>query len=180
MSREKKLLKTLFTISQISSDYKLPFRQRLNRLLLEVLDCMEATRGSVMLMKGRKSLEVVASTNPDIIGVTQALDSTSPSGWVVKEKKPLYVDGTTKGPAILTRKGKYQKSAFLVVPILRGTKVIGVLSITNKVGKDVFEKEEQEILFQIMGQVIGTLEMERLTTSLKSNRKKHWQKRTNN
>jgi two-component system sensor histidine kinase KdpD len=147
------------------------FHQKVHQLLMEVLDCMEATRGSIMLLKGKKTLEIVASTNPDLVGTKQTLDETSPSGWVVKEKRPLYVDKNTGGAALRSKMGTYQKSAFLIVPILRSGKVIGVLSVTDKLGNDIFEKEEQEILIQITTQVISALEMERLASSLNSSKK---------
>jgi hypothetical protein len=45
---------------------------------------MHVNKGSIMLFKDRKTLEVVASTNPDIIGVRQTLDVESPSSLKMK------------------------------------------------------------------------------------------------
>ena len=53
MTRDKKFLEALVAISNISNDRKLEFGQKLERILLEVAGCMQATRGSIMLVKGR-------------------------------------------------------------------------------------------------------------------------------
>jgi two-component system sensor histidine kinase KdpD len=171
MTSEKKVLPILMAITHISNDHRMAFEEKMQQLLMQVLACMEASRGSIMLMKGSHQLEIVASTNPDIIGTKQPIDGSSPSGWVVRNKVPLYVDKKTGQRFQLDRSRHYKKSAFLIVPIMRGTNIIGVISVTDKVGKDAFQEEEQKILLQITGQVIGTLEMERLAASLKKSKK---------
>ena len=49
-------------------------QQKLERILFEIVTCMRAKRGSIMLAKGRKKLKVVASTNPELVGLEQGLD----------------------------------------------------------------------------------------------------------
>jgi len=171
MTKDQRYLHTLFAISEISNDRKLEFGQKLERVLLEVAGCMQASRASFMLVKGRKALEVVASTSPELIGVKQQLDTESPSSWVVKNKAPLYVDKTTGSEILQNKSDRYEKTAFIVVPIISNNRVIGVLNVTEKVGSDIFEQNERKMLLSIAGQVIGALENQRLTESLRKNKR---------
>jgi K+-sensing histidine kinase KdpD len=171
MTREKRIVEILLAINNISKDDKLPFEEKLHRILLEIADCLKAKRGSIMLLKGPKTLEVAASTHPQLVGLKQSLDEKSASAWVVKNKVPLYVDKDTENQAFRTRSTNYEKTAFLLAPIVRNNRVIGVLSITDKMGEDVFDKQEREMLLDVSGQVITALENERLAQSLRKSRK---------
>ena len=161
----------MLAITNISNENKLGFGQKLQHILLEVVSCMQAKCGSIMLVRGRKVLEVVASTNQELIGVKRRLDKKSPACWVVTNKAPLYVDKTAGDGTFCNEFDHYEKAAFLVLPIISNDKVIGVLCLTDKVGTDVFAKEEQEILFKIAGHLISTIENQRLTESLRKSRR---------
>jgi two-component system sensor histidine kinase KdpD len=124
-----------------------------------------------MLKKGRTFLEVVASTNPEIVGVRQPIEEESPSAWVARTGEPLYVDGST-GPARFQRRsGRYRKNAFLLVPVINQGKVIGVISVTEKIDRDRFSRGEREILLKVAGQVISALEAQRLADDLRRKRR---------
>lgn len=171
MTQETLLLKILLSITAISNDNKLAFDQKLDGILKEIVSCMQARRGSIMLLKGRKTLEVTASTNPAIVGMKQSLDTQSPSGWVLKNKKPLYVERKTQHGVFGAKTENYEKSAFLIVPIINNNKAIGVLSVTDKIGEDLFEKAEQEILLEVTGAVISALETQHLSQSVRKSKK---------
>jgi len=171
MTQEAILSKILLSVTAISNDNKLAFYEKLERILKEIVSCMQARRGSIMLLKGRKALEVVASTNPAIVGVRQFLDVQSPSGWVLQNRKPLYVGRKTEHDFSGDNAGNYAKSAFLVVPIIDNDKAIGVLSVTDKIGEDLFEKGEQEILLEVTGTVISALETQRLSQSVRKSKR---------
>jgi len=171
MASEKRLLEVLITINAVYQDKGLEFGEKLQHILLEVVRCMQAKSGSLMLVKGRKSLEVAASTTSALIGLKQRLDEESPSAWVVKNRVPLHLADIAKSDTFQERFEHYEGAAFLVVPIIGHEKVIGVLSVTDKIGKDIFSKEEQEVLLRIAGQIIGALENQRLTESLRKKRR---------
>ena len=127
VNSDKKLLQVLIAINSISNDKKLGFDQKLQHILLEMLGCMQAKRGSIMLLKGRKALEIVASTSEELIGITTIrLDEDSPSTWVVKYKAPLYVDNIVKSDVFKKRFDHYNGSSFLLVPIVSNEKVAEV------------------------------------------------------
>jgi two-component system sensor histidine kinase KdpD len=171
MTREQRILEVLLAITNISNNNRLPFEEKLHQVLLEVVNCLQVQRGSIMLLKGRKALEVAASTNPALVGMKQLLDQESPSAWVVKNKAPLYVDKNTDREGLRNGSRSYEKSAFLLAPVISNNKVIGVLNVTDKIGDDLFDKVEQEILLEVAGQVIGAVENQRLAESLKKSRK---------
>jgi two-component system sensor histidine kinase KdpD len=171
MKGNKKLLQALVKINAISFDKSLGFHSKLQKILQEILDCMQAKRGSIMLVKGRQNLEIMAATDEKLIGLKQSLNKRTPSAWVVKNQTPLYVDDIKKSRLFKKRFSHYTGSAFFLVPIKGDGKVIGVLNVTEKIGKDVFSKEEQEVLLDIAGQVISALENQRLTESLDKKRK---------
>jgi len=167
MTVDMGLLEVLIAINSISNDRGLSFGQKLQHILLEIVRCMQAKSGSIMLVKGLKSLDVVASTSPELIGMKQTLDEESPSTWVVKNRASLYIDNISTNALFQKRFDHYEGDALLLVPIIGKKKIIGVLSVTDKIGKDIFSKEEQEALLNIAGQIISALENQRLTESLK-------------
>ncbi len=171
MKTDNRLLNALIAINPISNDKGLGFEEKLEQILHEIVRCMQAKSGSIMLVKGRKALEVIASTNKDLTGLRQPLDEESPSSWVVKNRTSLYVDSINGNDNFRKRYDHYEGTAFLLVPIIGHEKVIGVLNVTDKIGEDVFSKEEQGVLLDIAGQVISALENQRLTESLRKKRR---------
>ncbi len=165
------LLNTLTAINSISNKKDLHIDQKLDQVLLKIVKFMQAKSGSIMLVKGRSRLEVVASTNKRIAGMKQALDDISPSTWVVKNGLPLYVDNIKKSDMFQKRFNHYQGDAFLLVPILGDKKVIGVISITDRIKKDEFSRDEQKALLELAGQIISALENQRLAESLKKKKR---------
>ena len=170
MTQDKRLLDILLAITKISNN-NIEFGEKLQQILLEIVRCMQAKRGSIMLMRGRTALEVAASTVPELIGVKQELNAASPSAWVVKNKNPLYVNKDTRDESFRNNLGSYEKSAFLLVPIISNNKVMGVINVTDRITEDLFEEAEQEVLLEIAGQVISALETQRLTKSLRKNKR---------
>jgi two-component system sensor histidine kinase KdpD len=131
---------------------------------------MNAERGSIMILRGRKTLEVVASTNPSIVGIKQPVREDTPSGWVVRNRRILYVGPGDQGSTFTMHRGNYKKDAFLVAPIFSSHRVIGVLTITDKRDADEFSSEERDLLLAITGEVISTIENQRLAESLRKSR----------
>ncbi|MFZ5572613.1 MAG: ATP-binding protein [Thermodesulfobacteriota bacterium] len=176
MIQDNKTLQTLMTITQISNNAGLRFDEKLQQIIQEVVKCMQVEKGSIMLLRGRSQLEVAASTNPEIIGMISRLDEGRPSAWVVKNKKPLYVDESSKPASIQFTGSHYKKNAFLLIPILHKGRILGVLSVTDKIGEDRFSPQEREMLLEIVGYLISSIENQRLNTSLKKSQQALQQK----
>jgi len=177
MTSDKRLLEALTTINSIFNDKGLESDQKLQHILREIVRCVQAKSGSIMLMKGLKSLEVIASTNVELIGIKQPLDEESPSAWVIKYRAPLYLDNIAKSDIFEKRFDHYEGGAFFLVPIIVNKNVIGVLSVTDKLGQEVFSKEERKILLNIAGQVISSLENQSLKKKGRTLRQKDLQLR---
>lgn len=160
----------LLAIIGISQEKLLSSRDKLQLIVERIVSCMNTERGSIMLMKGRDALEVVASTNPDLIGIRQPLEEDTPSSWVVKNRQILYIGPDTGRKSFKRRFDRYKKEAFLLAPIIMHDKVIGVLNITDKKGSDSFSSQEQELFLTIAGYVISAIENQRLSESLRKSR----------
>lgn len=163
-------LKAMLAIMQISQQRSLRFTTKLQRIIEHVTACLDSERGSIMILRGRQTLEVVASTIPALLGVKQPLTGDTPSTWVFKNKRILYVGPSVESIFFQTKSGTYKREAFLVAPIFKKNRVLGVLSITEKKGSDAFDQDERELLLATAGQVIYTLEAERLNAAMKKNR----------
>ncbi|MFP3927627.1 MAG: ATP-binding protein [Desulfobacteraceae bacterium] len=166
-----RLAGVLLAINEVSNRENLGFDRKLQAILEEITAGLGARSGSIMLRKGAKTLEVAASTNPDLLGVKQRMEDEAPSAWVARTGKPLYVDDISRSEQFRPRFDHYSKSAFLLVPVVSQGRVIGVIGLTEKLGEDLFSEEEQELLLKVAGQLIGALESKRLAESLKRKKK---------
>lgn len=167
MSPDSTILNVLIRLAEITGSKKLSFTGKLNAILREILEALQVKKASIMLRTGAATLEVVASTNSAIIGVRQSITENTPSAWVVKNKKPLYMDRSSRCDVAVGRFAHYHGAAFFLVPIISNDRVIGVIAVTEKIGADLFRQEDREILLHIVGHVITALENNRLAASLK-------------
>ncbi|HVN70700.1 MAG TPA: ATP-binding protein [Desulfomonilia bacterium] len=163
-------LDTLLSIMEISHRRSLSFQEKLQRILEEVVACMNTEYGSIMILRSKKSFEVAASTTAKLVGIRQQIEENTPSAWVVKNKQILYVGPGMDDRMFTKRYAHYKKDAFLIAPIFSNDKVIGMLSITDKKDVDEFSPDERDLLLAIAGQVIGAIENQRLADSLRKSR----------
>lgn len=161
---------TILKIMEISHRKSLTFEGKLKRILREVLACMNTECGSIMLLRGRRTLEVVASTNPSLVGVRQSIEEDTPSAWVVRNRRILYVGPGSEDTGFRRRYDHYKKNAFLLAPIISRSRVIGVLSVTDRKDDDSFNAQEQEFLLTLAGQVISTVENQQMEERLRRSR----------
>lgn len=171
MKNPRELLDYFIKINAVSNDRALSFDQKLQEILNGILNCLQVKSGSIMIRKGRKLLEVRAASNPSLIGVQQGLDQDSISSWVALNKKPVFVSDLDRDDRFPKKFGRYEKHALLSVPVINHGRTIGVLNVTDKVDHDTFSPEEQKILFDLAGQVIGMLEQQKLMNVLQKKEK---------
>lgn len=71
------------------------------------------------------------------------------AGWVAKYSKPLLVPDVQKDRRFykdISKKINYKTKAILCVPLKLKNKTIGVLEVINKIGRDSFSLEDQNLL----------------------------------
>lgn len=167
MNKDKELLLAAGRMGALSSRSDLAHPEKLHYLLQEMIQLLNAEKGAIMILSGRRFLQVKASTTPELIGVKQEIDAETPSTWVFKNKKMLYVDRNHPFECADSASGReYKKEAYLLAPIIKGGKSIGVIGVTDKKGADLFSPEEQALLFDFAGQIIVNIENVRLTETL--------------
>jgi two-component system sensor histidine kinase KdpD len=171
MDTDEKLLRSLTSITRTSNDSRLSFEEKLQRILSEMVSCMGTERGSIMIAKRGRFLSVAASTDPRLIGEKQPVGGDAPSCWVFKNKKMLAIGKTADRRAFCNRFDHYRKDAFLLMPVLNQNRVIGIITLTEKIGADRFTKADQQILLTLSAHVIGALENHRLTESLRKKKR---------
>ncbi len=170
MNNKEKILEMLIEITRISNNSSMDFHKKVKEIIHKIVEAVGAEKGSIMLVKA-KNIEVVASTNPDLIGIKQPLSEEAPSVWVVKNKKALLINSEKSSEALPTKMGRYQKKSYFLAPVFSGNKVIGVINLTEKKGQDCFSKPEQELILSVSGNVISALENFRLAETLKQSQK---------
>ncbi|MCW7754083.1 ATP-binding protein [Desulfobotulus sp. H1] len=170
MHKDQNILETLALITSISSSASLDDHQKLQHLLEALCLLVKTEKASIMFKRGNRFLEVVASTRPEIIGLRQPVSSDSPSCWVIRNKKALYMDKDTLNPGI-SFKGGYKTDVFFLVPIFSANRVMGVLSMTDKEGDGSFSVKDREIILQLAGLIISAIENHRLNERLKKQRR---------
>lgn len=165
-----KLFEVIKRINQINNNSRMSFEKRFDQLLSVIVESMESKSGSILLVKGRKGLEIAASTKKELKGLKLKLEEGTPSEWVVRNKRNLYVDSRENSDCFIKRFHHYEGTAFFMTPILLNGKVIGIISVTDK-ADDLFTEEEREALMDIAGLLIGSIETQRMAKLLKSRKK---------
>jgi two-component system sensor histidine kinase KdpD len=137
-------------IIRLLTDNSLSLAVRLNRSLDFVLGKIQASRGSIMLWeRENKGLRVAASTNPDILGLLQAVDPQSISGYVFQTSVPLLIRDINKSKEFKPGNGRdsYRTDSLLCVPLL-GSKqqAIGVINCSDREGDTQFTEDDSRML----------------------------------
>jgi len=153
-----------------------------DRLLGYVLDAalerLDADRGSLMLVSpDGKNLVVAKSVGLPNAGLSASVDaSSSISGWVAENVKPLLIADIGDAPGFMAMSRKLDSSSFISVPLERKSwgddahalaesglpKVIAVLNVTGKRGGEPFSEADLKMLSIVGNHAAAALENVRL------------------
>jgi len=127
--------------------------EKLVKLLMErVISVLKVEIGSLMLVdKIQKQLSIKAAKGlkEEVIKETKVKFGEGISGWVAKEAKPLLIKDLSKDARFKKRGGKYSTDSLLTVPLMAAGELIGVLNVNNKTTKNVFDKDDMDMLLTI-------------------------------
>lgn len=146
----------------------------LDYVLRAALERVDATRGSLMLVSADgRHLEVARSVGlPDGMARKMTAISSSISGWVAENVRPLLVDNIIDNPDVAARSLNLKAGSFISVPLERKAapidresfandslpQVIAVLNVTDKRGGGAFADSDLKVLSILANHAAAALE----------------------
>ena len=126
--------------------------------------------GSLMLQEpGRKALVIRAAVggDPKRLGSRISLTSDSVASWVLREKRPLYLEGTGESVHEVTRRYRKDLPSSISLPLLTAQgKPLGVLSLNSIRKVAGLDSDDIEALQSMANQVAIAVENAELYDSL--------------
>jgi len=178
--RNEKLLENISRLLQVINRKGLKFEKRLDEILHIILDYLDASQGSIMMVRKDK-LEVVAATRSELVGITQPLTEESIAAVAVSTGEPVYVADITKDKRFAPRKrggAAYKKNSLLSVPIRQENgKTLAVINVNDKTGDSDLNQEDISYLLDFSSLLIAGLAQQDLQERLR--RKKNILKQRN-
>ena len=167
----------LFTIRELTEVAKknLDIDNLLNILLEKAMVVSKTQIGSVLMLEFEKGhFRVVASRGLESGAEKNSYISIDKSqvGFVVSNKKPLLVqDIETDHRTLNPNDPKYGPPSFLSMPILVRESLIGVLNLSCKETKQVFDSNDEQILSIMISEIGFALENAQLHSRVQENLK---------
>jgi len=164
-------IKEISLINQITQESTLS--QNLSKVLNLILNCAIDTlgvdSGSIMLLDRNHDLVVRAASNGNLIG-KRIKFGQGIAGWVAKEKKPLVlIDGIDDPRFSKSKSNKERVKDAVSVPIMLGTKVVGVINLTATKKKHPFTGRDLEFLTTLANQAAGAVYNAQIFEELRNN-----------
>jgi len=133
-----------------------------SRILQTAAGFLGACSGSLMLVDiSGHSLRIVASLglNEQISKSLQIKMGEGIAGKVAATGNPIVVnDIETDSRVATTNRPRYKTKSFVSVPFRKGDRVIGVLNLSDKGGRDIFTENDLQLLTLLLGQAAMVLE----------------------
>lgn len=161
-------IKEISLVNQITQESTLS--QNLSKVLNLILNCAVDTHvdtGSIMLLDRNHDLVVRAASNENLIG-KRIKFGQGIAGWVAKEKKPLVLIDGIDDPRFSKSHQERVKDS-VSVPIMLGTKVVGVLNLTATRKKHHFTSRDLEFLTTLANQAAGAIYNAQIFEELRNN-----------
>jgi len=143
---------------QVAQDVNssLDLREVLDRIVRQATAILEAESGSIMLRDEESdSLRVAAARGPRarrIMGRIQRMDE-GVAGWVVRHGEPLLLRGAAADPRFSAVCRRADVRDALCVPLRLGDRVLGAVSVSNRLSDEPFTEADLELLTALGNQV---------------------------
>lgn len=142
-----------------------------NDMLNVVMKVAQVSTCSIMLIDektGKLIIRAAKGLEEDIIKKTQIPIGEGISGWVVKNKEPVFVQNIEEDRRFRRKSGeKYLTKSLISVPLMIKDEAIGVLNVNNKISGGEFTEEDLQVITAIARQISITIENNRLYTEVK-------------
>lgn len=128
----------------------------LNTSIDKIAGLLDAERVSVMLLDKESeelSIRAARGISEDIIKSARIKKGEKISGWVAEKKQPLLIEDIEKDARFRKRSEIYHNNSLLSVPLLIRDDVLGVINVNNKTTREVFKKEDLDVLSTISAHV---------------------------
>lgn len=148
----KKKIQWLETLYEITRDVNstLGLKKCLKTIVEKTSNLLNVDRVSLMLLDKKKrelTIECATGISNHVIKNARVKLGQGVSGWVAKKGKPLLINDISKDKRFRPReKGRYYTRSLLSVPLKARREVIGVLNINNKAKKQIFNKDDLDLL----------------------------------
>lgn len=157
---ENRRLSALVELGGTLADSRLDLKAKLQACVETLARLAGAERASLMMVEGDE-LVVLASTNPDIVGLKSLLRSHTISTNVVDSGEPVYITDVSKSEyADARREGDqstYRTNSLICLPLSDAGTVAGVLNLSDKLGADAFGEHDFQLAQTIAKQVSGLI-----------------------
>ncbi len=157
-------LSTLYEVGKAISS-ELDFRKLQNMILEIVVKVIKAEKGSLMMLDDAEktlTIGVAVGLSEEIARDTKLEVGESVAGWVVKNKKPLFVNNVETDQTFQTIKKKNIRTGTLMsVPLTVKDKILGTLNV-SKSTPDSFSERDFELFVNLANQAAIAIDNARL------------------
>ncbi|MDI6891689.1 MAG: GAF domain-containing protein [Actinomycetota bacterium] len=144
----------------------------LRTILNAAIGVSGAQTGSVMLLdekSGNLVIEAAHGLDEKVVRTTSQKLGQGIAGWVAKEGEPLLLIDGVKDQRFEPIKAREEIKDAICVPLRVKDKIIGVLNVNNKVGKETFDHDDLEFLAALANEAAVALENAELYQDIRRN-----------
>jgi adenylate cyclase len=140
---ERQELRTLYAVDRIR-DKGLPFNEMLDAVLVELCSVVPAEAGFIMLYDtSGHQLELRAATNRDLLRLVEQYQ-------LVQEAAS---EAVVQGQPAIRNQPIGPLRSLICLPLILNERVIGVLGVANRTGREEFTRVDRRLLWAIASQI---------------------------
>jgi signal transduction histidine kinase/putative methionine-R-sulfoxide reductase with GAF domain len=151
--------------SEVLSDYVSTRRfevERYMELLVELIaELLNVKRASLMMVDpdaGELRIDTAIGLDEDVVEHARVRLGEAIAGTVAQENSAYLVRNVQEDGRVRTAGRRYESASFLSVPIRRDNRVIGVINVTDPVGRKTLNEEDHALLELFAGRVVMAID----------------------
>lgn len=97
------------------------------------------------------------------------------AGWVLENGEALLIEDLRKDDRFFSgvdKKTGFESKSMIAVPLFVKDKIVGVIEVINKIGRDFFDEADKDTLITMAGQIAVAIDNAKMTEDLKISREK--------